>query len=199
MQAEVVKLALDLLVREPDIEGFFGGLTKTMVEESESYTCAVWLLVCSSPGMAQERPEPETGFRVPAIAFRDIRIVQQPGQVIEKGNLVLRDGRIEAVGAEAAIPVDARVIDGAGLTAYPGFIDAATSSLIDPEAMKPKDEELPPDFRQNVLGQEEVVREEALESRWVGEIGIDREQVVQQGRAAAPMADDEDRRRFERN
>ena len=44
MQAEVVKLALDLLVREPDVEGFFGGLTKTMVEESESYTCAVWLI-----------------------------------------------------------------------------------------------------------------------------------------------------------
>ena len=44
MQTEVVKLALDLLVREPDIEGFFGGLAKTMVEESESHTCAVWLL-----------------------------------------------------------------------------------------------------------------------------------------------------------
>jgi signal transduction histidine kinase len=44
MQAEVVKLARDLLVREPDIEGFFGGLTKTMVEESESLTCAVWLI-----------------------------------------------------------------------------------------------------------------------------------------------------------
>src|SRR5918995_1499835 len=44
MQMEVVKLALDLLVREPDVEGFFGGLTKTMVEESESYACAVWLL-----------------------------------------------------------------------------------------------------------------------------------------------------------
>ena len=28
MQTEVVKLALDLLVREPDIEGFFGGLTQ---------------------------------------------------------------------------------------------------------------------------------------------------------------------------
>ena len=37
MQTEVVKLALDLLVREPDIEGFFGALTKTMVEESESH------------------------------------------------------------------------------------------------------------------------------------------------------------------
>jgi signal transduction histidine kinase len=44
MQMEVVNLALDLLVREPDIEGFFGALTKTMVEESESHTCAVWLL-----------------------------------------------------------------------------------------------------------------------------------------------------------
>ena len=44
MQTEVVKLALDLLVREPDIEAFFGALTKTMVEESESHTCAVWLI-----------------------------------------------------------------------------------------------------------------------------------------------------------
>ena len=36
----VVQLALDLLVREPDIEGFFGALRKTMVEESESHACA---------------------------------------------------------------------------------------------------------------------------------------------------------------
>ena len=44
MQTEVVQLALDLLVREPDIEGFFGGLAKTMVEESDSHTCAVYLI-----------------------------------------------------------------------------------------------------------------------------------------------------------
>jgi len=44
MQTEVVQLALDLLVREPDVEGFFGALAKTMVEESESHTCAVWLI-----------------------------------------------------------------------------------------------------------------------------------------------------------
>jgi len=44
MQAEVVQLALDLLVREPDVEGFFGALTKAMVEESESHTCGVWLI-----------------------------------------------------------------------------------------------------------------------------------------------------------
>jgi signal transduction histidine kinase len=44
MQTEIVTLALDLLVREPDINGYFGALTKTVVEESESHTCAVWLL-----------------------------------------------------------------------------------------------------------------------------------------------------------
>jgi signal transduction histidine kinase len=44
MQTEVVGLALDLLVREPDIEGFFGALSKAMVEESEGHTCAVWLI-----------------------------------------------------------------------------------------------------------------------------------------------------------
>ncbi len=44
MQADVVQLALDLLVREPDIDSFFGALTKTMVEEGECHTCAVWLL-----------------------------------------------------------------------------------------------------------------------------------------------------------
>ena len=44
MQADVVQLALDLLVREPDIEGFFGALTKTMVDEGDSHACAVWLI-----------------------------------------------------------------------------------------------------------------------------------------------------------
>jgi signal transduction histidine kinase len=44
MQADVVKLALDLLVREPNPVGFFGALTKTMVEEGESVACGVWLI-----------------------------------------------------------------------------------------------------------------------------------------------------------
>jgi signal transduction histidine kinase len=44
MQTEIATLAHDLLVREPDIDGFFGALTKVMVEESESHTCGVWLI-----------------------------------------------------------------------------------------------------------------------------------------------------------
>ena len=44
MQAEVVQLAVDLLVQQPDIEGFFGALTKTMVEDGEGHACGVWLI-----------------------------------------------------------------------------------------------------------------------------------------------------------
>ncbi len=44
IQTDAVQLALDLLVREPDIEGFFGVFTKTLVEECESHACGVWLI-----------------------------------------------------------------------------------------------------------------------------------------------------------
>jgi len=44
IQTSAVQLALDLLVREPDIEGFFGVFTKTLVEDCESHACGVWLI-----------------------------------------------------------------------------------------------------------------------------------------------------------
>src|SRR5207237_105075 len=55
------------------------------------------------------------------------RIVPVSGPVIAKGTLVVRDGLIAAVGANVAVPADARVVDGAGLTVYPGLIDAYSS------------------------------------------------------------------------
>jgi signal transduction histidine kinase len=44
IQTGVVQLALDLLVRESDIEGFFGEFTRTLVERSDSHACGVWLI-----------------------------------------------------------------------------------------------------------------------------------------------------------
>ena len=44
IQTDAVQLALDLLVREPDIEGFFRAFIKTLVDECESHACGVWLL-----------------------------------------------------------------------------------------------------------------------------------------------------------
>jgi signal transduction histidine kinase len=44
MQTYTVKLALDLLVREPDLDGFFRGFIRTLIEEGESDACGVFLL-----------------------------------------------------------------------------------------------------------------------------------------------------------
>ncbi|OGD26756.1 MAG: hypothetical protein A2Y56_00415 [Candidatus Aminicenantes bacterium RBG_13_63_10] len=65
-----------------------------------------------------------SGSAEPAVLIRGARIVPVEGPPIEKGDLLLQDGKIAAVGAGIAAPDGARVVDGAGLTAYPGFIDA---------------------------------------------------------------------------
>ncbi len=44
IQTDAVQLALDLLVREPDIEGFFGAFTKSLVEGCDAHSCGVWLI-----------------------------------------------------------------------------------------------------------------------------------------------------------
>ncbi|MBA3848907.1 MAG: amidohydrolase [Opitutus sp.] len=59
-----------------------------------------------------------------------------PGRVIEKGTLVVRDGVVAAVGAEVAVPADARVWDVAGATVYPGFIESYSHAFL-PEPWKP--------------------------------------------------------------
>ena len=65
--------------------------------------------------------------RTDVYAITNARIVTVSGAPIEKGTVVVRDGLIEAVGANAAVPPDARVLDGTGLTVYPGFFDALTN------------------------------------------------------------------------
>ena len=49
------------------------------------------------------------------------------GAPIPNGTVVIRDGLIESVGANVAIPPDATIIDVAGSHVYPGLIDAQTS------------------------------------------------------------------------
>jgi imidazolonepropionase-like amidohydrolase len=67
-------------------------------------------------------------------AIRGAKIVPVSGAAIASGNLVMRNGLIEAIGASAAIPDDAVVIDGAGLTVYPGLIDMGNAAAIDAPA-----------------------------------------------------------------
>ncbi len=60
-------------------------------------------------------------------AIRNARIVPVSGPAIANGTLVISGGKISAVGANVAIPDGATVIDGTGLSVYPGMMDAATA------------------------------------------------------------------------
>jgi imidazolonepropionase-like amidohydrolase len=59
-------------------------------------------------------------------AIRDVTIVPVTGPRIDRGTVVVRNGRIEAVGADAAPQPGDSVLDGSGLFVYPGLIDAGT-------------------------------------------------------------------------
>jgi imidazolonepropionase-like amidohydrolase len=67
-------------------------------------------------------PTPAT----PVVAIRNATIVPVVGPRIPNGILVMRNGRIEAVGASVPVPAEAQVIDGTGLFVYPGLIDSGT-------------------------------------------------------------------------
>ena len=62
-----------------------------------------------------------------AWALTNARIETITKGTIEKGTIVIRDGIIEAVGANVTPPGDARVVDLTGRTVYPGFIDLTSS------------------------------------------------------------------------
>jgi imidazolonepropionase-like amidohydrolase len=60
-------------------------------------------------------------------AIRNAKIVPVIGAEIQRGTVVIRNGRIAAVGANVSIPGNARVIDARGLAVYPGMIDSGTT------------------------------------------------------------------------
>ncbi len=60
-------------------------------------------------------------------ALTNARIVPITGPVIERGTIVIREGKIAAVGRNVSIPAGARVIDVRGMWVYPGFIDSGTT------------------------------------------------------------------------
>jgi imidazolonepropionase-like amidohydrolase len=69
-------------------------------------------------------------------AIRGARVVTVSGPVLEGGTVLVRDGVIQEVGTNVAVPPEAWVIEGQGLTVYPGLMDAL-SSLGIPEAAAP--------------------------------------------------------------
>ena len=65
--------------------------------------------------------------RTDTFAITNAQVVTVSGPILTRGTIVIRDGLIEAVGENVRVPADARIIDGSGLTVYPGLFDTHTS------------------------------------------------------------------------
>ena len=68
---------------------------------------------------------------VPQYAIRGARIVTAAGPPVANGTVLIRNGLIDAVGADVAVPPAAVVIEGSGLTVYPGLIDMGNGTGLD--------------------------------------------------------------------
>ena len=71
--------------------------------------------------------DPAYRYETGTYAITNARIETVTNGAIERGTVVIRDGEIEAVGANVSAPADAVVIDASGMTVYPGMIDSGTS------------------------------------------------------------------------
>ena len=86
---------------------------------------AVLVLVILSAALALRADSPNV------YAIRGARIVTAAGAPIDSGTIVIRRGLIEAVGANVSIPSDAEIVEGSGLSVYPGLIDLGNTRAAD--------------------------------------------------------------------
>jgi hypothetical protein len=63
----------------------------------------------------------------PVYLLHNAHVVRVSSPTLEKADVLVRDGNIEAVGVNLKIPADAWVVEAGGLTVYPGFIDALST------------------------------------------------------------------------
>jgi imidazolonepropionase-like amidohydrolase len=83
--------------------------------------CALFAaaLACFSLNVSAQTPPS-------VIAITHAKIFTLAGSPIEDGTVVIRDGKIAAVGADVEVPAGAQVIDAKGLQVYPGLFDPVT-------------------------------------------------------------------------
>lgn len=86
-------------------------------------------IAVGAAGAARARTAPSDPLAAPVTAstgtfiVKDVRLFDGSG-VVERTSVLVRDGKITDIGADLSAPVGATVVQGAGRTLLPGFIDA---------------------------------------------------------------------------
>jgi hypothetical protein len=110
-------------------------MRSSLIRRCASALCvaALFTLLGAAPSLFAQGGEPQY------FAIRGARVVPVAGPPIENATIVMARGIITAVGKDVAIPPEAWIIDGKGLTVYPGLVDAFTDVGI-PAAAPPAGE-----------------------------------------------------------
>lgn len=79
------------------------------------------LIILMAPfAAAQAKPDK-------VIAITGARIIPVVGAEIPRGTILVKNGLIDAIGADITVPAGAEIVDATGLRAYPGMIDGYSS------------------------------------------------------------------------
>lgn len=101
---------------------------------------SMFVLLLLVVGGALADTEPTEGLRderPTSVALVGAKIVVSPDRSIDSGTILIRDGKITAVGPDVEIPAGVRQIDLKGKTVYPGFIDSYTKGTDTSDAAGP--------------------------------------------------------------
>jgi imidazolonepropionase-like amidohydrolase len=88
--------------------------------------------LCLLPSLAYflfappSQPQSQAASSSTTYAITGGKVFTLAGEAIDNGTLLIRDGKILAVGANISAPAGAQVIDAKGLQVYPGLFDAVT-------------------------------------------------------------------------
>src|SRR5271168_3973583 len=85
-----------------------------------AFALTLLVLLAGAPQMRAQGGEPQY------FAIRGAKIVPVSGPPVENATIVMAHGVITAIGKDVAIPPDAWIIEGKGLTVYPGLFDSFT-------------------------------------------------------------------------
>jgi len=94
--------------------------TRVLRQSCTVFFAALTLALCAAPESRSQGGEP------PYFAIRGAKIVPVSGPTLENSTIIISRGIIAAIGADGKIPDEAWIIDGKGLTVYPGLIDSFT-------------------------------------------------------------------------
>ena len=109
-----------------------------------SVALPVALLVAPSVMVAQD------------VAIRNATVITIARGDIENGTVVVRGGKITAVGANVAIPAGMRVIDGTGKFVMPGIIDAHSHAALE-NGINEGSESVTPEVQVQVMNDDPVI------------------------------------------